>query len=977
MRVVILVVLVTVAAFRLLVPAQARADALPPPSPTGWTEGGTATFDSSGQLQLTSADQGYADGSSYWPTAISPASLTATFDETISGSGNTADGLAFDLLDASGSGGAGPSTGDPGAALGFGFENRGRAVAFVENAAPWSCYPSDHFLGIADGTENTQCPTLNYLTTASGIPPLVGSTHHVTVAVTFGSQPRIAVTFDGVQEIDYPDADTATPFPSSVYVGFSGASGIGTETATVSNVQITYTPMSSCGSTTSGTDCPPTAGRYVALGDSYSAGEGAPPFIPPSASGSDQCHRSADAYPQVLVRDFAGGEIPSTVDFWACSGAIIPDFYNDNHLWGEPPQLQQLMPADATLVTLSIGGNDIGFSNIGATCLKVNASIFEQLNPSYKDNCRDVLDSSTMAAINSLGSGTTLDNGQGLQSLFADIRAAAPSADVYVMGYPRILPSNPTSDCQAQAYREDGRKATGSPFDQNATDGIIGIETRIAQDDVVWLNKVVSRLNGAIASQAAAAGFHYVDVEDAFAGHDICSNSTDPSDRPWAHGLVLLSDTNDPSKNPSAFSFHPNSYGQAAMATALDAAINSGTVEIVLPNQTGSASIGVPPAQGLLNVNTSWPGSTVVTSLVSPSGAVFNASTPGISHSATATTENFVIKNPEPGTWTVQLYGANVHPGGEPVRVTSTTTPNSALAPVSIGSATAVDGIAPASIRFDGSHSMGTAAPIVGYTWNFGDGSPTFGGATVRHAYPKAGTYIATLTVTDAAGRTDTSQQKITVFATDQRPTASLEVYRDPSAHRRIYYDASGSNDRDGQPVKLALNFGDGSRSPSATGFHTFRFNGMYKMTLVVADPSHLTARASATIVVDHARNFITRLRLTRRRFGHTNGTVITYYAQGAGLTTFKLLRRVSGVRIGKRCVASARRQATKHSGRCSTLRAVGSFTQKAHRGRNVVRFVGKLGRRTLRADRYELLVVASRLAFSSTPIARSFSFTG
>ena len=212
---------------------------IPPPS-ASWTLGGSATFDSSGDLQLTEG-QGGAAGSAYWPTPITAASLTATFDETISGSGNTADGFAFDLLDATLAGAAGPSTGDSGAALGFGFSNRGRAVAFVENAAPWSCYPSDHFIGVADGTENTTCPTLNYLTTASPIPALVGSTHHVSVTVTFGSQPFISVTLDGAQEISYPDTDASTPFPSSVYVGFSGGSGIGTETDTISNVSISYT----------------------------------------------------------------------------------------------------------------------------------------------------------------------------------------------------------------------------------------------------------------------------------------------------------------------------------------------------------------------------------------------------------------------------------------------------------------------------------------------------------------------------------------------------------------------------------------------------------------------------------------------------------------------------------------------------------------------------------------------------------------
>lgn len=231
----------------LLAPGSAGADVIPPPSSSTWTLGGSATFDSSGNLQLTAAGQGGAAGSAYWPVAVAPATLTASFDETISGSGNTADGLAFDLLDSTSVQGGMPATGDSGAALGFGFSNRGRAIAFVENAAPWSCYPSDHFIGIADGTEDTTCPTLNYLTTASGLPALVGATHQVTVTVTFGASPTISVTLDGTQEITYADTDATTPFPSNVFVGFSGGTGIGTETDTISNVSISYTTSSGGG----------------------------------------------------------------------------------------------------------------------------------------------------------------------------------------------------------------------------------------------------------------------------------------------------------------------------------------------------------------------------------------------------------------------------------------------------------------------------------------------------------------------------------------------------------------------------------------------------------------------------------------------------------------------------------------------------------------------------------------------------------
>jgi len=208
----------------------------PSPSSTGWQLGGNAVYDSSRNLHLTTDGQSGA-GSAYWSTAISPTSLRATFDETISGR-DPADGLAFDLLSANSS--RIPSTGGRGAYLGFG-PNQGRAVAFVENARPWSCYPSDHFLGITDGVLEPICQ-LNYLTTSyKNLSALNNATHHVVVVVTWGSRPTIAVTFDRKQVINYVDADTAVPFPSHVFVGFSGGTGNGTETGEVSNVKITYT----------------------------------------------------------------------------------------------------------------------------------------------------------------------------------------------------------------------------------------------------------------------------------------------------------------------------------------------------------------------------------------------------------------------------------------------------------------------------------------------------------------------------------------------------------------------------------------------------------------------------------------------------------------------------------------------------------------------------------------------------------------
>jgi PKD repeat protein/lysophospholipase L1-like esterase len=634
------------------------------------------------------------------------------------------------------------------------------------------------------------------------------------------------------------------------------------------------------------------AARYVALGDSYSAGEGVPPF----SSGADvndvpsnPCHRSTSAYPQLLVRDHAGGPIPPTVEHWACSGAKIADFTPHQNGSREPAQLDHLAPGDATLVTLGIGGNDIGFAHIGETCIKADITVLDQNHGGkWRDHCQNGLDKATMSAISNLN----------VRDLYAKVRAQAPLADVYVMGYPKILPGVLFKDCQAQAYREDGRLATTTPFNNHMdVNGFLGIEARIGQDAVIWMNKVVDRLNGKIRAEAAYARFHFVDVTDAFAGHDVCSNNTDPSNRPWAHLVVLFSDKN----GASPFSAHPTAEGQAAMAAALYSAITSGPRPTVEPAHTSTVPVIVAVGQALLNIITQWHGSDMDTTLVSPSGQVFNASSPRITHFKTGTTENYVIPNPQPGTWQVRVYGTQVDQGGEPARVTSSTTPAAALAPVAVLSVPRAVGVARFRTRFSATSSSGTFASVSSYRWNFGDGS-TSKRAVVSHTYRRAGTYTTTLTVTDAAGRTDTATEKIKVYRTDQRPTAQLVVHQDRLHGARLYYDATGSADPDGARVRLSISFGDGTSTSHAAGIHRYRSNGVYRLKLMVSDPRRLRRTRQVRIVVRHKpksskprqRRAITtvgfagdsanpQVTITGRGFGHAPAPTTVAYPGSTG----------------------------------------------------------------------------------------------
>lgn len=100
-------------------------------------------------------------------------------------------------------------------------------------------------------------------------------------------------------------------------------------------------------------------GTVVVLGDSYSAGEGAGDYL--AEIPGTRCHRSPHAYGAVL-----GGS--STVII-ACSGALSYDLLGQVRRSEQPNQLAALARvAVPDLVVLTIGGNDIGFSDIVKSC---------------------------------------------------------------------------------------------------------------------------------------------------------------------------------------------------------------------------------------------------------------------------------------------------------------------------------------------------------------------------------------------------------------------------------------------------------------------------------------------------------------------------------------------------------------------------------------------------------------------------------
>jgi PKD repeat protein len=84
--------------------------------------------------------------------------------------------------------------------------------------------------------------------------------------------------------------------------------------------------------------------------------------------------------------------------------------------------------------------------------------------------------------------------------------------------------------------------------------------------------------------------------------------------------------------------------------------------------------------------------------------------------------------------------------------------------PVAIAIADLISGDGPLTVNFDGSASHDTEGAIASHTWDYGDGTSSAGPA-VQHVYMSPGVYVATLTVADSQGATDTDSVTITVSA--------------------------------------------------------------------------------------------------------------------------------------------------------------------------------------------------------------------
>ena len=125
---------------------------------------------------------------------------------------------------------------------------------------------------------------------------------------------------------------------------------------------------------------------------------------------------------------------------------------------------------------------------------------------------------------------------------------------------------------------------------------------------------------------------------------------------------------------------------------------------------------------------------------------------------------------------------------------------------------------------------------VTSYRWQFGDGRRGRG-PTASHNYQVAGTYLVTLTIRDAAGRTESVTRAVVVTA-GTPPTAVMSVSpTTANAGDTIFFNASGSRAAPGRTIAShRWDFGDGSSGSGVTASHRYAAEGTYVVTLNVTD---------------------------------------------------------------------------------------------------------------------------------------------
>ncbi|MBL7252933.1 SGNH/GDSL hydrolase family protein [Paractinoplanes lichenicola] len=281
-----------------------------------------------------------------------------------------------------------------------------------------------------------------------------------------------------------------------------------------------------------------TANFYVALGDSYSSGEGT--YLANSGydkGTTENCHRSDLGWARMLTTDPAlnltlGNGQSAIAGHIACSGAVKKHLVSEGQ-HSDRSQVQQLaaMSPRPALATVTIGGNDAGFSTVAKACFK-NYKCFDEISSARKKI-------------------ETME----LRSVYTTLRSHVANGRLVVVGYPRLF------DTSFAAYT---KHCSWAPF-----------------ESLGKMNDLVVAMNKKIRAEADAAGVDYVDVQESLKGHELCTGKS------WVRSITIASG------KYNTLSAHPLREGQAAIRDRV-ATYLRGRPVLPAPPVPGPAPVPVP-----------------------------------------------------------------------------------------------------------------------------------------------------------------------------------------------------------------------------------------------------------------------------------------------------------------------------------------------------------------------------------------------
>lgn len=307
--------------------------------------------------------------------------------------------------------------------------------------------------------------------------------------------------------------------------------------------------------------------EYLAMGDSFASGQGAGNYREGTDTERNRCHQSTLSYPYLFAKYF---ESSASV---ACSGAKLNNVFSssktdivdqligdiesteieknsakEHSLPGYVQQFEFINAKNPKNVTLSVGGNDIGFANIFGECASpMKTDHIATCFATYEDRYEII----------------QKVNGriERLRGTYKEILKDDPERKLYVIGYPQIA----------------------------AVDGECGVniflnreERRGAKDLIEYLNKIIKQA-------ADEAGAYYVDVSDAFAGHKLCETH---NSNVAVNGATLRFDQGKTIEYTE--SYHPNQLGHELLAQKIKEQTKTFTVSMPAPNGQETLAANIP-----------------------------------------------------------------------------------------------------------------------------------------------------------------------------------------------------------------------------------------------------------------------------------------------------------------------------------------------------------------------------------------------